>query len=392
MTKLARLVGVGVISAQGKGCENNLRGLNAGEGLYRKHTLDNFDEIVEAPYLSAHQDSLSSNNDEANQSQSAIKHLEYLLDCAVQEALSGVSLTDEVRKTIPLFIGSSSYGIGIGEALYQQALKQGEAGTPVPLDGFTQVGHRLRQGYGLLGPDYAYNTACTSSANALLSAVSSIAQGHSEYALVIGLETYNLTTLAGFYGMQLLAPEMMRPFDKHRQGLVLGEGCGVLLLQAAEAGSKGITIRGGASRCDTHSIAASNPDGSAIAAVMEDALEQCGVDAEDIIAIKAHGTGSPLNDDGEAAGMKRVFTRVPPFFSLKSYIGHTLGGCGAIETALTAVCLAGQKIPASAGFECADENLGLAPIHQAQTAGQGYYMLNFFGFGGNNCSLIMHIQ
>ncbi len=420
MTRRVKLAGVGVTTAQGKGQENNLQAMAAGQGLYRTRKLDIFDEPVEVPYLSIESLSIESSSVEnssvenlvvdslfvdslpkhlnlktnpTRSTSTALNHLESLLDSAVDEALSGIVLSEASRRTMPLFIGSSSYGIGVGEALYQRALEQGEAGIPLPLDGFTQVGNHLRHHFRLMGPDYAYNTACTGSANAILSAISVIAQGRSQYAMVIGLESYNMTTLAGFYGMQLLAPEVMRPFDKRRQGLVLGEGCGVLLLQAAGAADTGgITLSGGASRCDTHSIAASNPDGSAIAAVMEAALAQCGLNPDDIIAIKAHGTGSPLNDDGEVAGMKRVFREVPPFFSLKSYIGHTLGGCGAIETALTAMSLGEHKIPASAGFECRDENLGLAPICQAQSVGQGYYMLNFFGFGGNNCSLIIHAQ
>ncbi len=385
MVNRVELAGAGVITGFGQGKNNNFQGMRSGKGLFRTRALDGFSESVEVPYLaveSEEADRLSGND--------ALGHLQLLLECAINESLSDIDLDDDVRKTMPLFIGSSSYGINVGEMNYQQALQRRLEATPIPLDGFTQVGNHLRQHYGFLGADYAYNTACTSGANALLGAMATIAEGRSEYALVIGLETFNTTTLAGFYGMQLLASEMMRPFDKRRGGLVLGEGCGALLLRAAQPGSTGITFCGGASRCDTHSIAASNPDGSAIAQVMQDALAQSGVKAADIVTIKAHGTGSPLNDDGEAAGMRRVFPVVPPFLSLKSYVGHTLGGCGVIETALMAACLAERHIPASAGFECFDESLGLAPITQAQIARQGYYMLNFFGFGGNNCSLVIH--
>ena len=387
MTKQVKVAGVGVITALGRGKQNNLQGMASGKGLYRTQILKGFDEPVEVPYLPVEHDLNTGSPGDA-----ALEHLQWLLDYAIDEALDNVDLSDDVRKNMPLFIGSSSYGINIGEVRYQQSLQSDPAAAPIPLDGFTQVGNHLRDKYGFLGADYAYNTACTSGANALLGAMATIAEGRSDYALVIGLETFNTTTLAGFYGMQLLAPEAMRPFDKRREGLVLGEGCGVLLLSVAKPGDAGITFCGGASRCDTHSIAASNPDGSAIALVMRDALQQSNVSVDDIVAIKAHGTGSPLNDDGEAAGMTQVFTTVPPFFSLKSYVGHTLGGCGVIEAALMSACLAEGRLPASAGFECFDESLGLAPITQAQAAGKGYYMLNFFGFGGNNCSLIIRVQ
>ena len=383
MKKIAELAGAGVTTALAQGKKDHLQAMQGGKGLYRTRVLDLFEEPIEVPYLAVEQMQPGDNQD-------PMQHLQWLLDCSLEEALSECNLTDEIRKKIPIFIGSSSYGIGIGEKLYQTALDEAESAIPIPLDGFTQIGDHLRSQHGFLGSDYAYNTACTGSANALLSAVSSIEQGDSDYALVVGVEAFNATTLAGFYGMQLLAPEMMRPFDKNRSGLVLGEGCGVLLLKAARPEAASLIICGGASRCDTYSISASNPDGSAIAEVMQDALDQTGVCSSEIVAIKAHGTGSPLNDNGEAAGMKKVFTTVSPFFSFKSYIGHTLGGCGAIETALMATCIEQQKLPASGGFENEDKTLGVTPISQSQAVGRGYYMLNYFGFGGNNCSLIIY--
>ncbi len=382
MTTVAKLAGAGVITTLGRGQHKNSKALYAGQLLHKTHRLELFETPFEVPYFSI---SEGNNQDPA-------QHLKSLLDCALEEALGGINLSSEARKNIPIFIGSSSYGIGIGEALYQQAIKQGENAIPIPLDGFTQVSSHLRQQHGFSGPDYAYNTACSSSANALISATSSIIEGNNKYALVIGLETFNATTLAGFHNMQLLASSVMRPFDKHRDGLILGEGCGVLLLEAAKPGGAGISICGGASHCDTYSISVSNPDGSAIAEVMQEALEQSQISANDIIAIKAHGTGSSLSDKSETAGMKQVFTNIPPFFSLKANIGHTLGGCGAIETALMAALLANKKIPAGAGFKTPDESLGASPITHSQTVGPGHYMLNFFGFGGNNSSIILQMQ
>jgi 3-oxoacyl-[acyl-carrier-protein] synthase-1 len=294
---------------------------------------------------------------------------------------------------MPIFIGSSSYGIGIGEAIYAQALRQTpDTAYPLPLDGFTQISRHLRDQHRLNGPDYAFNTACTSSANAILSAAQSLTQKRHPYALVIGVETFNATTLAGFHGMQLLSHEMMRPFDQRRSGLVLGEGCSALLFQLDETDASGISIRAGASQCDTYSISASNPDGSAIADVMRAAMHQARIDPHNIVAIKAHGTASPLNDDGEVAGMRRVFENVPPFFSLKSYIGHTLGGCGAIETALVAAAITSKQIPKSAGFETSDPDLAITPMIEPMSAPEGDYMLNFFGFGGNNCSIILQAR
>lgn len=385
MKPVAKIAGCGIVSTLGYGLSQNLSVIRRGEGQFATRRLSGFNEVIEAPFLAI------PDNDG---SRPAKEHAERLLDHALEEALANAAISPQQRKTLPIFIGSSSYGIGIGEEIYRHAVANAERGEqpprPLPLDGFTQISHHLRRQHQLHGADYAYNTACTASANALLSAVSSITQGHHEYALVVGMETFNATTLSGFFGMQLLSHEMMRPFDQHRNGLVLGEGCAVLLLQASAADGNGLTLCGGASGCDSFSISASNPDGSSIAAVMQRALDQCQLQASDITAIKAHGTASPMNDNGEAAGMRRLFTTLPPFFSLKSYIGHTLGSCGAMETALMIGCIEQGYLPISAGFTTADAELGVSPLTVSQPAPAGYYMLNFFGFGGNNCSLILH--
>ncbi|WP_018404014.1 beta-ketoacyl synthase N-terminal-like domain-containing protein [Marinobacter gelidimuriae] len=233
---------------------------------------------------------------------------------------------------------------------------------------------------------------CTATANAILSAAAAIRTGVSDHALVVGLETRNDTTLAGFHGMQLLAQKNMRPFDRQRDGLVLGEGCGVMLLSKCESDDPGVLLQGGASNCDTFSISASNPDGSTIAAVMADALDRSGIAPSDIQAIKAHGTATPLNDVGEAAGMRRAFDNVPPFFSLKAALGHTLGSCGVMETLLVAAALPEGRLPASAGFSEPDPGLGVVPMSKLLAVGPGHYLLNFFGFGGNNSSLIIRYQ
>lgn len=382
---VAKIVGCGIVSTLGYGLGHNLDGIRRGQGQFATRALSGFNEPITAPFLAI---------PDSDPERTAKAHCERLLDHALAEALASCQIPDRQRRSMPIFIGSSSYGIGIGEEIYRQAVAgaatSGESPQPLPLDGFTQISQHLRHRHQLNGADYAYNTACTASANALLSAVSSIALGHHEYALVVGVETFNATTLSGFFGMQLLSPEVMRPFDRRRNGLVLGEGCAVLLLQAAPDDGRGFTLRGGASGCDSFSVSASNPDGTSIAAVMQRALEQCQLQASDILAIKAHGTASPMNDNGEAAGMRRVFPEVPPFFSLKAYIGHTLGSCGALETALMIGCLRDGQLPVSAGFAEADDELGVSPLTAVQPAPGGHYLLNFFGFGGNNCSLILH--
>lgn len=382
-----RIAASGIVSALGRGVAANLQALYAGRTQVSSLLLDEFQPPISAPYCAV-----------ADAPLEPAARLEWLLDESWQQIAAATELSATDIAQLPLFIGSSSYGIGIGEARYRERYRVDPArALPLPLDGFTQIGSHLRRQYGMRGADYAFNTACTASSNAILAAMAALRAGQCDYALVVGLETYNATTLGGFHGMQLLAQDgQMRPFDQRRHGLVLGEGCGMLLLARAAADDEAdeLLLCGGASQCDSYSISTCNPDGSTVAATMQAALDCAGIAAAAVQAIKAHGTATPLNDDSEAAGMRRLFgaERVPPFFSLKAALGHSLGSCGAMETLLTAACLQAGRLPASIGFERADPALGLAPLRQPLAVGAGYYLLNFFGFGGNNSSLLLRYR
>jgi len=378
-----KITASGIVSALGQGKRANLDALlgDATPGPDRL-SLSHFEEPVNVPYHGV-----------VGAPEAAEGRLHWLLDQAMEELLAEHSLTPDQRADIPVFIGSSCWGIGIAEERYREQYRNNpETAIPLPLDGFGQISRHLQRQYGFHGADFALNTACTATANAILNAAAAINMGMHDHALVVGLEARNDTTLAGFHGMQLLAEEGMRPFDRRRDGLVLGEGCGAMLLSRSRPDASGTMFWGGASNCDTYSISASNPDGSTIAAVMDAAMKRCGITSSDLRAIKAHGTATPLNDDGEAAGMRRSFEQIPPFFSMKAALGHTLGSCGVLETLLMAALLPEGKLPASVGFEEPDPELGVTPMREPLSVEAGYYLLNFFGFGGNNSSLILRYQ
>jgi len=379
MQHQAHILSIGLATALGIGVEENCAGLQKQEKKAALRTLDCLSQPVEVPYLAPPVAEASD-----------LRSDFHLVDLAVEEALSASKLSAGQRSTMPLFIGSSSYAVGQSETLYQNALVKGnQYQLALPSAGFDQISAHLRQRFNLTGPSFQLNTACSAAANALLAAAQQIRLGYTDYAFVIGAELFNYTTIAGFNGMQLLTKDCMRPFDRRRNGLILGEGCGALLLGRDNAEEERLIIGAGASGCDTYSITASNPNGSHIASIMRLALQRAEVASNNIVAIKAHGTASPLNDDGEAAGMRKVFKTPPPFFALKPYIGHTLGACGTIETGLIAASLRRGFIPASGGFKEPDDRLAIAPITDALPAQPGWYMLNFFGFGGNNSSLLL---
>lgn len=308
---------------------------------------------------------------------------------AAREAIAAADLTRAELAALPLFLGSSAFAVGDSEARYRSSLRRKEQHSRVPpLVGLQQLANQVQQEFGCGGETYAFNTACTASANALMIAARMIRLGIHRHALVLGVELANETTLAGFSGLQLVA-DAVRPFDRRRNGIVLGEGVGAVVL-SADPGPSGVTLVAGACNGDSFSVTAANPDGSTIAAVQAAALRQAGLEPGRIRGIKSHGTASPMNDTGEAAGILCVFPTPPPVCALKPYLGHTLGACGVNELVLMVSALEHGFFPGSAGFEEADPALGLVPERAPSEASAGHYLLNYFGFGGNNASLVLH--
>lgn len=315
----------------------------------------------------------------------------FLIDGAIdtQHRITAMvrQLAGDNAKATALLFGSTSFDIGANEENYRQAL-QGNTGDaiPMPAPGYRRLLDAIAGELQLQGPKLAFNTACTAAANALLTAHALIASGIVQRAVVIGIERYNLTTAAGFCGLQLLSDDTLRPFDRERSGIVLGETISCLLLDDAPSD---IELAGGASACDSHSVTGANPDGSTIADVMQQALLHAGSTIDNVRAIKAHGTASPANDAAEAAGLRTLFSSMPPITALKGHIGHTLGACGVLETLLCAEALRAGFWPATAGFRNQCDELGIQPLIASVAANAGAYLLNFFGFGGSNCALVL---
>ncbi len=247
----------------------------------------------------------------------------------------------------------------------------------------------LQRQLGFSGPTLTYNTACSSSANALLGAASLLTCKIIDFAIVIGLELYSPTILEGFALLQLLADAAARPFAQDRNGIVLGEAVSACLLSRDDIAPAKWQLRGGKSGCDTTSVTGADVSGVGFAKVMYGALQVCGVRPEDISLVKAHGTASDLNDRAEMRAMGRVFSEMPPYLSLKPYIGHTLGGCGVAELLLLFESVNAGFIPTALNFSPLDRELKQAPISKNMSVDSGIFMLNYFGFGGNNTSLIV---
>ncbi|NND68957.1 MAG: beta-ketoacyl synthase [Halioglobus sp.] len=306
-----------------------------------------------------------------------------------EQALAEAGLNAEERRRSGLFLGSSSFDICAQEAAYRAELDAPDAAIALRGSSIGDLANELVGRLGLRGPDYSFNTACTASANALAAAVTQVAAGRLEHALVLGVELYNDVSALGFQGLGLLTSSVMKPFDSERDGLVLGESVAGVVVGRAPGGSDLFSLRGSASLSDTHSITASQPEGDTIARVMREALADAGLTPADIDAIKVHGTASLSNDEAEAAGMHQVFAALPPVCALKPYLGHTLGACGVTELVLFYHALQAGFLIGTPGISSSAGDLGVCLTQAPSPRTGGVFLLNYFGFGGNNTSLVI---
>jgi 3-oxoacyl-[acyl-carrier-protein] synthase-1 len=311
-----------------------------------------------------------------------------LLD-VVRSALDDAQLSAARRRRIGLFVGSSSGGIHHHERAYAEAYASNAEALPIHRPDQSRLATWLHQQLQLDGPSYTVATACSSAANAVLYASWMLREGRLDDALVVGVEIENRLSQQGFFSMMLATRASSRPFDRQRDGIVLGECAATLVLsREAPTTQPAWRILGGASLCDT--THPTNPSADQIAATLRDALADSAIPAARIGAIKAHGTGTRANDLAEGLGMRECFgASPPPFTSIKPVLGHTLGACGVLETLAFTACLDRGSVPATRGYEQPDPEIGVQPLTATRAWSGGPVLLNYFGFGGNNCALVL---
>ncbi len=239
---------------------------------------------------------------------------------------------------------------------------------------------------GLQGPMATVSTACSSSAKVFLLAQRWIAAGVIDAAVVGGVDSLCLSTLHGFHALQLLSPEICRPFDAGRKGISIGEAAGFMLVEAIPAA---VRVSGGGESSDAWHMSTPHPEGLGAQDAMRAALAEAGLDASDIGWVNAHGTATPANDRSEAAALAAVFgAGGVPVSSTKGITGHALGAAGVVEAIITAAAVERQTLPPSANVDTPDASLPIALVRQARPAELRHAMSNNFGFGGSNCSLV----
>lgn len=261
--------------------------------------------------------------------------------------------------------------------------------------------------YGFQGPNFATVSACASSANALIDALNYIRLGYADVMVSGGSEAcIAIAGVAGFNALHALSTRnddpktASRPFDKERDGFVLGEGAGALVLETLEHAQKrgakiyGEIIGGGLS-ADAYHMTAPHPDGNGATLVMKNALKDAGISASEVDAVNMHGTSTPLGDVAESGALKKVFGEHlygMNINSTKSMTGHLLGAAGAIEAISTILSIKHSIVPPTINHFTDDDSIDPKinfTFNNAQKREVNVAMSNTFGFGGHNACVVM---
>lgn len=312
-----------------------------------------------------------------------------LLLHAAREALldAGLAPEDLPRARTGVIIGTT-VGCALNDEAFCRAYRAGGHPGLEPMERIlrSNPAGALARELGLTGPCQTVVNACSSGTDAIGLGASWIRAGLCDVVLAGGADELSRITFNGFISLKITSEEACRPFDRDRQGLNLGEGAALLVLEAPGTGRRARSfVLGYGSSCDAYHPTAPSPDGAGLRRALAEALK--GLAPAEVAFVNAHGTATPDNDRVEALVLADVLPGVP-FLSTKGRTGHTLGAAGAIEAAFTVACLEAGRIPASAGFRTPDPALGGAePVREATSVTGGVALSSSLAFGGNNAVL-----
>jgi 3-oxoacyl-[acyl-carrier-protein] synthase II len=402
------ITGIGLVSPLGVGAEKNWEALSQGKSgisLISRFDISKYSSKI-AGQVRDFDPLLFITRKELRKMDRFIQYAMVAAELAVQD--SGLDPAAIEGDRCGVYVGSGIGGIGFIEETHKTLLEKG----PDRVSPFFLVATIINEASGQIsikyrarGPNSATATACSTSTHAVGDSFRIIARGDADIMIAGGSEA-PITPLgvAGFCAMRALSsrnsePEKAsRPFDAERDGFVVGEGAGILILEelgaALKRGAKIYAeISGYGMSGDAYHVTAPSPDGEGAVLVMKRALDDAGVDPGEINYINAHGTSTPHNDKIETKAIKRVFGEHAykiGINSTKSMIGHLLGAAGGVEAGYTALCLKNQVMPPTINYDHPDPECDLDYVpNKARPAEVRYALSNSFGFGGTNGTLLL---
>ncbi|MEM7481624.1 MAG: beta-ketoacyl-ACP synthase II [Acidobacteriota bacterium] len=410
MKRRVVITGVGLLSPLGIGTEVNWTGLLAGRsgigGITRFDVTDDYPSRIAGEVHGFDPEDFVDKK-EVKKSDTFIHYALAAADFALED--SGLVLDDVDRDRAGAMIGSGIGGLPLIESMHETLLNRGpKRVSPFFIPGLivNMAAGQVSIRHGLRGPNSAPCTACTTGLHAVGDAFRLIQRGDADVMFAGGTEAViTPLSLAGFAAMRALStrndePEKAsRPWDKDRDGFVIGEGAGVLVLETLEAAkARGAEIYaeivGYGMSGDAYHISAPLPDGDGAARAMAEALSDAEVAPETIGYINAHGTSTPLGDLGEVQAVHRIFgdhAHRLAVSSTKSSTGHLLGAAGGLEAGILALALKERTLPPTLNLDEPGEgcDLDFVPHQAREVPNLEAAITNSFGFGGTNGSLVM---
>jgi 3-oxoacyl-[acyl-carrier-protein] synthase II len=393
------VTGIGIVTALGLGWQANAQGFRTGRTAFRPITL--FDVSRQRVKVAAEVDLPERLPDchLSSRRQARLDRAGRLLLLAALEAWGQANL--DRASDVPMVLGTTSGGMGMGEAYYRQATREptrrrSQAARVVEYQAQRQ-GVEVAEALNISGSITIIANACASGANAVGHAWHWLRLGRAKRILCGGYDALSQLVFAGFDSLQALSPTCCRPFDARRDGLALGEGAAVFVLETwEEAARRGANVLaeicGYGAASDVHHLTQPHPQGDAALASMTKACREAGIGPGQVGYLNAHGTGTPLNDSAEAAAIGRwagARATTLPVSSTKASIGHLLGAAGAVETAICIMALREQWLPPTCTHENTDPACNFPVVTRPQDASIEYALSNSFGFGGANASLVL---
>jgi len=294
-------------------------------------------------------------------------------------------------------IGTTSGGMSYGEDYYRSLYRHGSLrDSPAWIANYPAQKPVIdaQETFEISAPCQVIANACASGTNAIGHAFECVRSGRYERVLTGGYDALSELVFVGFDSLQASTPEKCRPFDRHRTGMVLGEGAAILALENLDAArARGAPIlaeiTGYGMSTDNFHLTQPDPSGIGPRRAMERALQSAQISADSVDYINAHGTATPFNDAAEGKAIAELFGRVP-ISSTKSMMGHSLGAAGAVEAIICLLALQHQFVPPNINFRAPDQLADLNIVaNEARRTALRTVLSNSFGFGGTNASIMM---
>jgi 3-oxoacyl-(acyl-carrier-protein) synthase len=392
MSRRVFVTGVGIVSAIGIGTGetlSSLKSLTSGIGkLTLFESIHAHIPVAEVKFNKKQLASLAGIDDD----RSPYSRNSLLALIAAKEALASANW-DRTRVLLSGAVMATTVGgMDLNEQYYKSLLQDDSHKDIIQLLDSADCTGKVAFMAGIRHNVTTISTACSSSANSIMLGARLIKNKRVQRVLVGGTDALTRFTLNGFSALEILSLTGCRPFDRNRNGLTIGEGAAVLILESEEVADPAriiCEITGYANANEAFHATASSADGRGAYQAMSGALETASLKPRDISYINAHGTGTEINDLSEGRAIQNIFgSAIPPVSSTKAFTGHTLGAAGAIEAVFSVLSLQNQVLLPGLNFLTPMEELYFQPVTKPSPSALKHVMSNSFGFGGNNTSLI----